>query len=142
MAQYIQKSILFNLVTEQIEQNIKVWDEFENIRWRELTQAEIQALEAENTAKQEKFEFLSKDHIETSLGRLKKQTHVGALPVLMANLDVLVNKLGTLPAGTVRFYDEENNYVYNEELAKEQFDTLYLEVFQAYREIDQMSGDY
>ena len=94
MAQYIQKEILFNLVTEQIEHNARVWDEFENIRWRELTQAELDEIAQEEAEKQ------AKDDLKAQL--------VGLFETKLENLEGIKALYEPVMLKAVQAFDNDN----------------------------------
>ena len=90
--------------------------------------------------KEEKmFENESKknvEFIETTFGKLKTQTPVGDLKIIAPNLMFMAELSGGLPAGFLRFYDNDNKVFLSSKMNKEQTIALYQEILMAYAEID------
>lgn len=101
-----------------------------------VLEAERQAKIAENNIKKE-VEF-----IETTFGKLKTQTPLGDLKIIVPNFMFMAELSGGMPEGFLRFYDDDDNVFLSPEMDKEETIRLYQEILIAYSEIDSKYVQY
>lgn len=76
------------------------------------------------------------EFIETTFGKLKTETPIGDLKIIAPNLMFMAELSDGLPAGFLRFYDNDNKVFLSSKMNKEQAIALYQEILMAYSKID------